>query len=536
MIVEWTNGLLFGTLGLILVLLLASYFLYINKTNLIRRIFFLLIGLLGIWFLFAEPGYERVLPMKSQVIDSEEGIYDFLTGSESQKTDSLLLVGSDHDLEEMSLLKNYAIDYIENGLPKGFVDIEMPVVTEHENWILRGRVNLLNDEDRIELTLPNGEKREADKDEEGHFEIETKAPTRGLYEYFLRLTGPEVDTLQETLPVQVKAASKLEMLLLAESPSFEFNYFKNYWSGLGHGLLQRVKIAKDKYSTSYINMPEVEVGQVSEIFLDGFDLLLIDLGTWNEFSNSERRLIKKHVEEKALALILALNKPNEKPRDLPSIAVSKVTTEMLREVPLSLREFTYGSAWEVYKNNAIFSIGFGKVLVLGYADSYKLLLGDEARAYQQWWSDIISELYLEKVNGFEVQAKFMTYEGRKTEVKLFNLGRGSRIIFNDETKLSLLRTPLIEGFAKAEITPEYGWNKLWDDLGQKERWIYAFKEGEWSVMRASHASKVGRALAGVKKDAIEKSYTQVLYLPWYWGYILTVMGLGFLWMDEKVSA
>jgi hypothetical protein len=536
MIVEWTNDLIFGTLGIAVVFLIGSYFLLRNSTHLIRRIVSLFLGLTGLWLLFALPSYEKKEPKTSQVLEGEEAIFDFLTGTQIETTDSLILKGNKHDLHEMSMLQDFVIAFKADSLPIGFWQIEVPEITENENWRLSGRVSTRGSEAKVILSLPNGDKREVILDEESLFEIESKAPSKGLYEYKISLVQAGTDTIQEILPIQVKAAAKLKMLLLAESPNFEFNYFKNYWSALGHGLLQKVRISKDKYSTSYVNMPEVAVDRISEQVLDEFDLLMLDISTWNGLSNAERNVIKGQVEKKALAVILSFSRQNQKPKALPSVMVRNFTSEKVSDVPLKVAQLSFAKEWEKYRENAILPIGFGKILVLGISDTYKLILSDQSNTYQRWWAGVISELYLERSDGFEIQTPFLTYEGQKTEAKLFNLSAESRIVLNDVRSLSLIRTPLIDGSAITEVTPKKGWNKISDSANQRERWIYAFEKVDWSAMKELRSIKYGSVLEGSKQSGIESSYKKMVAWPWWIGFALTLLGFGALWIDEKAFA
>jgi hypothetical protein len=324
------------------------------------------------------------------------------------------------------------------------------------------------------------------------------------------------------------------MLLLAESPSFEFNYFKNYWSTLGHGLVQKVKISKDRYSTSFINIPSNNINRLTEEALDNFDVLMLDLLTWNGLASRDRSVIKKQIEEKALAVIFKIDNENQRLSNLPEISVNGFKSDQFRETEVSYAQLSKSTSWQKYKDNAVLEMGYGKILVLGITDTYKLILNDEAYTYQTYWADLISELYLEKQNGFDIELPFITLANEVINVKLSNLGEDSKIVLNGETSLPLLRTPLVQGFANASIEPKAGWNKMSDKVNGQERWFYAFDKGAWSTMDQSKVVDFAGTLERTEQPALASTYSLFIPISWWLGFAISLLGFGLLWLDEKL--
>ena len=99
---------------------------------------------------------------------------------------------------------------------------------------------------------------------------------RAVYSLVAIAGGDTVE--REDIPVEVRAGRPLRVLLLAASPDFEHTFLVNWLSAEGDGVASRTMVSRDRYQTSFANMPERSLDVLTPALLEEFDLVIADSG------------------------------------------------------------------------------------------------------------------------------------------------------------------------------------------------------------------------------------------------------------------
>jgi len=386
------------------------------------------------------------------------------------------------------------------------------------------------------LSSPEKNTVNANLEKDGSFNIETRAPVQGIYEYKILASQENKDTIVETLPVQVAKTSKLKMLILASSPQFELNYLKNYWVSQGHAIVQKVKISQEKYSSSFVNMDEFQFSTLARNVLERFDILMIDIPKWNMLSANERARALKAVSENGLGLILIPTREGETAKSLPRNKVSRFYEKEVQGTPSTFVDFDHNRSWLENESNLIYKRGFGNVLMPKTADSYRLILNDNKQSYQKLWGDIFSALYVSIEESFRISTPFLTYQGVQTEVQISNISQDARLLLNDSQPLILNYTPFLEGYGEAKVLPVLGWNNISLEGSKNKQWFYAHDSLAWKTMQQMNVNQYIQKLSNNNnKASMAKTYFVKKQLPFYLSLLMMVLGFGVVWFLEKLK-
>ena len=529
MIIDWTSESIVASACIILVFLLSAF--WIKKGI---RIVLLLIGFLGLWLAIVDPYLEVEKDMKTTEVLN---ISTFLISGEADQTDTVKLFGSDYDIEELALLSKYQIKHLEITEDFGISEISIPEVQEGLSFTVRGLVQGNSDLPKsLWLEGPDKQKFASNLEENGNFQIESIAPVKGLYEYKIFASLENGDTLSEIVPIEVLQTSKLSMLILGASPQFELNYLKNYWVSQGHAIVQKVKISQEKYNTSFVNMEKFQFTQVTRKTLDRFDILLVDIATWNGFAATERGRILKAVEERGLGVILKPTKGGESAKGLPRNSVSRFIEKEIGGTVVSFAEIEHSTTWLSVQNGLQFKKGFGNVLMLKPADSYRYILSDQKEKYQNLWGDVFSALYVKIDEGFKISTPFLIFQGERTEVQVGNVSQDAKLIHNDQNRLVINYTPFLDGYGEAKVVPEGGWNKISRENPEGSQWFYANDSQSWKSMRQTNVNRYIQKLTNKNNEfQTPESYYITKPLPFYISLLMMIFGFAAVWILEKLN-
>ncbi|GLR17513.1 hypothetical protein [Portibacter lacus] len=528
MTIDWSYEVLLATVFVAVVFILSAYW-----SRDLKKIAFLLIGFTGLWLAIAQPFHLKEKPLESSMVDN---IQEFLSSEKMHWTDTVKLIGGNHRIEDIQLLENYHIELVNFSVPDGFSDVSKSEIVEGEYFTVVGKFE--SEEDSLaEIWVENTSGEESQATLNGNnFSVELKAPVKGLYEYSLKAMVASGDTMSEVLPIQVKPSSKMSMLILANNPQFDINYLKNYWVSQGHSILQKVKISQEKFSTNYVNIPEFKFATLSTKVLDRFDILLLDIATWNTITPNERNLVLNAVKENGLGLALKPTQAGVSAKGLPYHKVLRFSDEEIESVNLEMIDVEHNNSWKVMDYGLKWHHGYGSVFLLKVSDSYQLILHDKASVYNQMWASILSDLFVKKNEGFTVSKPFLTYEAESTSAQIGYANQEDQLFLNDSLPLIVNYTPFLDGDGEAKLTGRRGWNKV-TRLGTDEiQWFYVFGKGSWETMRANQVEHYVRYLKQNIDDVKMEPFFEEQKIPWWISILLMVFGFGMVWFMEKLKA
>jgi len=201
-----------------------------------------------------------------------------------------------------------------NALPTGIIGLDWPKhLTKGEKLTVTGRYHQkTNNPTWLYLTFAGKTQDSVQIKNTGinRFSLTYLPKQAGNYVYGLYAKAGNQRALAGEIPLQVKPKTKLRILLLPATPSFEVKFLKNYLAAEQHGVAVRIPVSKDIYQTEWLNLPQATLKQINARLLQQFDLLITDTRTIQELGAVERQALTQSVQNSGLGLIVI-------PEDLP---------------------------------------------------------------------------------------------------------------------------------------------------------------------------------------------------------------------------
>lgn len=509
-----------------------------------RRSFYFLMAMTGLLIMIWKPNY----PVKVAGITAQMGsgtdslstpftsVHDLLLADEWPEFDTVIISKKGVTIEDLEMLNK--VIKIRNPDPSDKIPyVDMPeVVTEQEIVELHLYENS-DIESEYHLTTPESDEIVLTKKEDGIYTCKFNAPVTGEYVYDLTWRKKNGDSMSMLLPLIVREKPQIELLMLLSAPFYEMNYLKNYWVGQGHGFSQRIQISREKYWTGFVNTKEKNLSRLNEETLAEFDILISDLLTWNGLSVSGRSAILEEVENRGFGLMLVPTQAGQVPKDLPYINLDNSLETKINDVLVSQMPVQKNSVWEtVYHNlqevGEELSLGPGKVVVPRLGGTFALILEGQEGAYQDLWASLFNKIYSGYPEKWYIYPDEIPIAGKNVGVTIFDELEDAEYFINGGIQpIPTIVIPFLESVKEATITPLPGWNKLSSTRG--EMIFYAYD---------------GQALTGINDENIVENYIQSIDfdenerasrmisrpLPWWLGLAVFVLGLGMLWLDERI--
>lgn len=518
-----------------------------------RRSLWLAIGLIGLGLLITRPQYEVYSGDDLAILMTEGSskqikgkhvypdIHEFLNSSSASQVSKIEIHGFGLSSDNLRLLKNYKLSFVPEQRITGITDIDIPKITEGEEWDLKG---LFYGEDiqEINLLTPRNNVLQANL-KDSLFQIRSVAPIAGDYLYQLAIIYNDGDTLNESLPVTVHHKADWNMLVLSSYPSFEINYLKNYWTDKGYGFGLRLKIAADKYFSSFVNIPGMNLDRISLEEIRNFDFIMVDVSSWNSLSNVERNNILKSVTDDGLALLLRPDESLSKGRGINhpgwTDRIEKEYAASSGLIPYT--EYSISSNRWTSLNSATFNLGsydeygLGHIFLIGSDDTYRLILANEDVVYQSIWSELFSALYRDFSPSSKLIAPDWIWEGEQTRMTISTEESiQENILLDDSISTPYLQIPFINGLYEITIWPKRGYNFIAIPESTIDLRFYAHPTNTWqSIRQQILTEETKRAVLKSQQKGLNGT-KQLSEVPFYYWFAILLLGFGSLWMDETL--
>lgn len=471
-------------------------------------------------------------------------VHTFLNSDLAQTTTEVNIHGQGLSRDEILLLKDYPLVYHPSTPQTGITKLTHGNITEREDWTLQGQFQG-RDVKNIFITTPDS-RQHAATITDSSFQIRSKAPVAGAYLIPVSTVLLSSDTITDLLPIDVQHEPSWQMLVLSSYPSFEINYLKNYWTSLGNGFALRTKISKEKYRTSFVNSTKAKLDILTRKTLSTYDFIITDVASWQQLSAQEQGNIKRSVRDQGLALLIRPSTPYRAPSNLqlPRWTASQEIIWKTNADDIMLSQFDLSATWRstTMQRHVLAryrASGLGHLAVLAIDDTYKLILANKEDDYQNLWSSIFSNLYRD----FSPKARLLknqwTWAEEKTTMTvLSNQDITETPILNDAMRLPFLKVPFLNGVTEMTMWPAEGYNHIelpsGSALSNSMLSFYAHPKDTWKAMKQTTLQAINQQAALQSSKMTLKNIEEVERLPVWWWYLLTLLGFGCLWFDERV--
>ena len=527
---------------------------YVSSSKGIRRSVFICVALAGILLLIFKPSIsiqtnnKRVLLLQLQEDNEDfirkdydyvfENFYEYLNSPYYQRKDSLFIIGEGLEPEDLSLLKDIPKKIIIKNVHGGFSDIKIPTVKSYRPFEITGTVDLVNARG-VKVVAPDGKEYYSSLEKQV-FSIKLQAREAGPFLYDIHLIQ-ENDTLCEKLPIVVEEDKPWKILVLNSSPSFENNFLKNHFGEQGKEFTIRQKISQDKYQYSYTNTGRHTIFPLNKTSLLRYDFCLIDVATWNSMGSDNRNNVLEEVKNRGLSLLI---KPDRQAvaRDIPTYRVRSQEPiswqEDNREVEITATYLSTNRNYrEIQSQGHIIGYyanhGVGKIGIVGIESSYLLLLNEMENSYQKIWTDLLSVFYTPVVASTIIETPYWNFENTSIPLHVITSEEKPQLLLNDSIRVAMHESPFVSSYYLAKTFAEDGWQNLRLSTDTTKHWFYVHPETTWQVLRNQNLKLINERAEAISSDG--SVHMGKIPMPWYYGFLLSVLGLGLLWLDERLN-
>ena len=522
---------------------LLIYGIYLYKapqplSKSLRRLIFVLIALFGLALLILKPDQTKRIDKYNGYIGSTQSAQEHsytsiheLLSQQPERYDSVLLDPKHSSIADLEIgSEQFSMAMIDSN-SWGIIDLSIPNrIVEKEPWQLSGRVSSNTQSVRIRNQFSDED--ENANVEGGEFSVSTSTAFAGHQLYDLVAYDELGDSMTYTIAVEVVSDEPWQLMALTSFPSFELNALKNYWIEEGNGFFWRTSVSTGRYRTSSVNTSLDELETLHRKALQAYDFLLIDIPSWNQLSPQERNTINGQISSQGLGLIIVPTDVNQQAIDISHPAIVSYSKE---QGSSTASHYNFGTGWRSIQSGSASlgryqDYGLGRRLILSYDQTYQYILADQDDQYDRIWSSLLNVAYNSYLSTSKILADQWIWSGERTELYLItDQPISGDILLNDSIQVLPAENPLIEHTYQLTLWPESGYNTLsYNDVQLR---FYAYNAVEWPLVRTRQLIK---ASAMTEASQATDSYEYHEAYPPVYGLILLVLGLGLLWLDERL--
>ena len=398
---------------------------------------------------------------------------------------------------------------------------------------------------------------------DGAFRLRYVPKATGLTTYELRARTGATVIAREPVPVEVAAAPKLHVLLLASTPGFEFRFLKDHLATRQHAVALRVQVSRGLTQTEFLNQSAHDLSRLTPALLARYDAVVTDHGALAGLSTGEAQSLRAAIQNNGLGLLLLADPTAPLPRALPARAtfavVARPTTDS-RPQPVRWADMPTGTAallpaslrlrgsealvTDARQQPVVAAVrtGAGHVLVSTVAETFSWLLQQpSATTYDAYWSKLLTVA----ARPAPVASRWQVLEPWPRpdmpitlRLETTTLPTASPTVAQTgqaSAPLTLRQDTRLPEWSTAQFWPaSAGWHRV-QLPGRPDYWLYVFAADAWQGPVAAQRQQAAtvattRPTAGVAPAPLIQSR------PWPvgWFLALVLVGAGMLWLEEKL--
>lgn len=440
-------------------------------------------------------------------------------------------------------------------IPKGIT--RMKYIKENvlgKNLIITGSYHKAEDKRRLVLQDGNGlgiDSVALIASDSQNFKLKT--PLKAVGKFVFEIV--EKDSLgasvsSDPLPFSVASNKSIKILLVNGFPTFESKYLKNYLAEMGHEVIVRSQLTKDRYKFEYFNSSNVPVYNFNQGALASFDLLIIDAISYKNISKRSRSSIENAIKNDGLGVFI-------QPEPVLFTMTSKQLVVKFKDdgrTKINLEQFpkiTFDKfPYAFLKNDGLEKIhhskseiftGYrrlqnGRIGATVFQNTYQLQLQGKSKAYVQFWSEIVSKLT--KKNEEIVSWHSVTDFPLVQQPYIFDLHTDavSPQVHNQVGQAITLEQDIDIPTLWSGITYplKQKWNQLQlSDENEKGLNFYVIDSLSWLSLRANNLRKKNnRYFENSSENTTAKNSIKRISSLWF--FVIGILGLAYLWLHPKL--
>lgn len=349
------------------------------------------------------------------------------------------------------------------------------------------------------------------------------------------------DTIAYNINTLVEEDEALLVYLLAGTPDFEWKFLNDFLGSRGHSILWKTKVSTDKFKEQTTNWPDSMRSTVMKASLDKYDLIITDEQAWNDLTYSKQKEVLKVVTEGKGTLIFRANE-NTKLKDKTATLPFDVRAgQLIKSAKLSYINILNSSDWQKFNDYQYYNKEIGsRIGLVTLQNSYLWLLAGKKVEYNEFWDNFFNELLLTEKNGFTFHdaLAFQKHPFRITQWTA-NQATDLRIIQpqGDTLSISATKASLMSEREAFIFYPQtIGWHTIVVEAGYNiPFYAHPISLAKEAMGQAFYQYNYKQGLMKQQNGAaINAIFTNEQDVT-IWFFVLLLMCLGYLWIEEKLN-
>lgn len=470
-------------------------------------------------------------------------------------TNVSMIVGEGLPAWALNLLPKKEFTFIQSPVREGITALELPDHVYAHRWNeFRGIYNLTTETTTIRLRGPGGIEDSVQLKGPGEvpFSLSWFAKAPGRFNYDLVTSAAK-----ETLPVLIEPERSLNILFVADYPTFESRYLKNFLASKGHRLSIRNQVSRGRYILEFANRPSMNFQTLTKSILDNADLLLINESSWHALGSHEKKNLRSAIQSGLGVILLPLARPNPassstqreggatlrselisfmptRQKDTARVRLNREGSFVLPALPLEVKPSTaLLTAADRVLSGYVHS-GAGKIGYQLLHETYQLGLQEKPDAYSAVWVPLLEKCSRNVMQDFrlKITSPFPFYENQPVEFDVISSGEEPHV------RSAGVDVPLAEDAYIDDLWHGRIWweGVAWHDLtvDSVTLWTHVAGKDSWKAISGNNNRKA-TALSARKSSAQDTSQVRyddrVLRITLF---ILFILASGFLWLAPKL--
>jgi hypothetical protein len=349
----------------------------------------------------------------------------------------------------------------------------------------------------------------------------------------------------ETLPVVIEPERNFSILFVANYPTFEVRYLKNFLASKGHRLAIRNQVSRGEYKLEFANRAPSNFQSLTAAVLKEADLLVIDEPSWHALNSAEQKNLRSAAQDGLGVVILPASRPEKRRasliqfnatdnKDTARVSLGRAGSFVLPALPLEVKQSTPLLSSGARVISGFRHHGAGKVGYQMLSETYQVGLQGKSEAYSSMWVPLLEKCARSEKQDFKlkVSTPFPFYENQPVEFDILSSGNEPHLV-SGETEIPLAEDAWIDDLWHGKIWLEATtWHEL--KIDSSSHWIHLAKKDSWKTLHSTNTRKATTLAASqspISSSTITAYDASVLRIILF---TLFIISAGFLWLAPKL--
>jgi len=344
--------------------------------------------------------------------------------------------------------------------------------------------------------------------------------------------------------VEVKKPELYRIQILSAAPDFEWKFLTNYLKTEGHSVYQKTKISKDKYIIKRINWSDsisINRGVVSNL-----KVLLVDAKSWNNLTKVQQGRFRDELTKNKGSLIFRSNENTNITLDLGMSKIANIFStgeNLLDQEYYKYLQIKMIKGFTKVGKNSLFRTVRPDIIygIINFQNTFQLSLSGNNQVYDRIWKNVFQELVQNEKSIFYDKTAWPVLH-HPFNFTVWSVNTFDRLAVINPSKDTIEMEKI-----KDEIYPErahymfyparVGWHFIQLENPSKliPFYVHDSKLTNASQFLNEYNNSYLNYLNFESLEQKQSNYKFQKHFITIWIFILFVIGVGYLWMEDKIT-